>query len=421
MLRIAVSIASLLLGTALLLNGIGLLGTLVGLRASVEGFSVLLVGAVMSAYFFGFALGSWVCPALIRSVGHIRAYAAFATVASAVAIAYPLIIDPLAWIILRVLTGLTLAGLYMAIESWLNVIAPNALRGRLFALYTAITLLALGTGQYLLFLGEVTGFDLFALITILISLSLLPIVLTRIQQPAQVETPSLGLLHLMQVSPLGVMTTFISGIVNGAFWGMGPLFGEYISNDSNQVAFFMSVVIFGGALLQWPIGHLSDWVDRRKVLLVVCLLAAGFAALAYPAIAVSPHLVYLAMFLFGGTAFTIYAIGVAHVNDQLQSNEVLEATRGLLLVYGIGAALGPMLAAQFMKSFGTIHLLGFFSASLALLSFYTLYRLLVGQAPDAAEKGAFVPLVRTSPVVLEMSPQLVEETDVSEQEARDKL
>ncbi|MBF0256320.1 MAG: MFS transporter, partial [Gammaproteobacteria bacterium] len=221
MLHIAVSIASLLLGTALLLNGIGLLGTLVGLRASAEGFSVLQVGAVMSAYFLGFALGSWICPALIRRVGHIRAYAAFATVASAAAIAYPLIIDPLAWVILRMLTGLTLAGLYMAIESWLNVIAPNQFRGRLFSLYPAITLLALGTGQYLLFLGEVEGFDLFALITILISLSLLPIVLTRIDQPAQVETSSLSLRRLMQVSPLGLMTTFMAGIINGAahYWG----------------------------------------------------------------------------------------------------------------------------------------------------------------------------------------------------------
>ncbi|MBF0256430.1 MAG: MFS transporter, partial [Gammaproteobacteria bacterium] len=186
---------------------------------------------------------------------------------------------------------------------------------------------------------------------------------------------------------------------------------EFISDDSNQVALFMSVVIFGGALLQWPIGHLSDWIDRRKVLLVTCLLAAGFALAAYPAIMLSPYLLYLAMFLFGGTAFTIYAIGVAHVNDQLESTEMLEATRGLLLVYGLGAALGPMLAAQFMKSYGNIHLLGFFSASLAILSLYGVYRLLVGQAPDVAAKGEFVPLVRTSTVVLEMAPQLVDAPD----------
>jgi MFS family permease len=411
MLGIAISIVSLLLGTALLLNGIGLLGTLVGLRAAAEGFSVLLIGAVMSAYFFGFALGGWVCPRLIRQVGHIRAYAAFATVASAAAVAYPLLIDPMAWIVLRVLTGLTLAGLYMTIESWLNVIAPNQFRGGLFALYTAITLLALGTGQYLLFLGEVTGFDLFALITILISLSLLPIVLTRVPQPAQVAVPTLGLRHLWRVSPLGLGTTFISGIVNGAFWGMGPLFGEFISSDSNQVALFMSLVIFGGALLQWPIGRLSDWVDRRKVLLAICLLAVGFVLAAYPAVAYSPSSVYLAMFLFGGTAFTTYAIGVAHVNDLLQADQVLEATRSLLLVYGIGAALGPMLAAQFMQSFGTIHLLGFFAANLMLLALYVLYRLFVGRAAVEEEKGEFVPLVRTSPVVLEMAPQLTEEVE----------
>jgi MFS family permease len=409
MFGIALSITSLLLGTALLLNGIGLLGTLVGLRASIEGFSVPLVGAVMSAYFFGFALGSWVCPALIRRVGHIRAFAAFATLASAAAIAYPLVIDPLVWVLLRVLTGLTLAGLYMTLESWLNVIAPNEFRGRLFALYTAITLLAMGTGQYLLMLGDVARFDLFALTSILISLSLLPIVLTRLPQPAQVHTASLGLRQLWRISPLGLVTTCVSGIVNGAFWGMGPLFAGFISSDSNQVALFMSLVIFGGALLQWPIGHLSDWIDRRKVLLFTGLLAMGFALAAYPAMELSRHWLYASLFLFGGSAFTLYAIGVAHVNDMLKADEVLEATRGLLLVYGLGAALGPLLAAQFMQLFGTQHLLGFFVASLAPLCLYSLYRLLVGTATPVEDKGEFVPLVRTSPVVLELAPQLNEE------------
>jgi MFS family permease len=407
MISILFSITSLLFGTALLLNGMGLLGTLVGLRATAEGFSVLLVGAIMSAYFFGFVLGSWLCPTLIRTVGHIRAFAAFATLASAVAIAYPLVVDPLVWAVLRILTGLTLAGLYMVIESWLNVMAPNRLRGRLFSLYTATTLLALGTGQYLLMLGEVSGFDLFAIITILISLSLLPIVLTRIAQPVMNLAPTnLGLMRLLSISPLGVATTFTSGLVSGAFWGMGPVFGEHISADSNQVAVFMSVVIFGGALLQWPIGHISDWIDRRKVLLVVCLSASGFAAMTYPALSIDGRLAYVALFLFGGTAFTLYALGVAHVNDLLQPDEVLEATRGLLLVYGIGATLGPLLAAQFMQLFGVVQLLGFFAVSLGLLGLFSAYRLFVGRTIPMAEQGEFVPLVRTTGVVLAMSPQL---------------
>ena len=409
MIGIAISIFSLLLGTALLLNGMGLLGTLVGLRATAEGFSVMMVGFVMSAYFFGFAGGSWVCPPLIRRVGHIRAFAAFATIASAATIAYPLIVDPIVWIILRVLTGLTLAGLYLVKESWLNIIAPNQIRGRLFSLYTAITLLSLGTGQYLLLLGDIGGYDLFAIITILVSLSLLPIVLTRVSQPSSVETPNLSLGHLISISPLGVVTTFIAGIVSGAFWGMGPVFGEHISVDSDQVAVFMSAVIFGGALLQWPIGRISDWIDRRLVLFVTCLLAGSFSLSSYFAMTLSQQWLYISMFLFGGTAFTIYALGVAHVNDLLSSEEVLEATRGLLLVYGLGATIGPMLAAQFMQWFGYEHLLGFFAVNLLTLSLYTLYWLIVGRGVAPEDQARFVPLVRTSTEALSLSPELSEE------------
>jgi len=410
MIRIAISIFSILLGTALLLNGMGLLGTLVGLRATLEGFSVTMVGAVMSAYFLGFAVGSWVCPPVIRRVGHIRAFAAFATVASSATIAYPLVVEPFAWFVLRILTGLTLAGLYMVIESWLNVIAPNQIRGRLFSLYTAITLLSLGTGQYLLLLGEVSGFDLFAIITILVSLSLLPIVLTRINQPAAVSTSTLNMKRLFQISPLGLVSTFIAGVVSGGFWGMGPVFGEHISSHENDVAVFMSLVIFGGGTLQWPIGRLSDLIDRRKVLLIICLLASAFAMGGYYAISVSQLWLYLLMFMFGGTAFTIYAVGVAHVNDLLSSDEVLEATRGLLLVYGIGATVGPVLAALFMQFFGEVHLLGFFVVNLFMLSIYTLYRLFVGRGVAIDEQAEFVPLVRTSSVVLDLAPQLNDES-----------
>jgi MFS family permease len=330
MIRIAISIFSLLLGTALLLNGIGLLGTLVGLRATAEGFSVVMIGAVMSAYFLGFAIGSWFCPVIIRRVGHIRAFAAFATLASAAAIAYPLFVEPFSWFLLRALTGLTLAGLFMSIESWLNVIAPNQIRGQLFSLYTAITLLSMGTGQFLLLFGNIAGYDLFAIFTILISFSILPIVLTHVSQPAEVKTPKLSFKRLISISPLGLVTSFMAGVISSGFWGMGPVFAEHISN-------------------------------------------------------------------------------VAIVNDLLAADEVLEATRGLLMVYGIGAAIGPLLAAQFMQVFGNIHLLGFFALNLLVLSVYTMYRLFVGKSVSVQEQAEFVPMVRTSNVVLDMAPQLNDE------------
>lgn len=405
MLGIAVSIFSLLLGTAMLLLGIGLQGTLLGLRAVHESFPTPIIGYVMSAYFIGFAVGSYLCPPLIRRVGHIRAYAAMAATASAAAIAHALLVDPLSWTLLRIITGTCMVGFYMVIESWLNALAPNNRRGQFLSAYMMITFLAMGASQFLLLAGNIADFTLFAFTTILISAAVVPIVLTRVAQPQLVETPKLHLIVVYRQSPLGVIGTLTAGIVMGAFWGIMPVYGSQMGLDKFGIAWLMSATILGGAILQWPIGKLSDHIDRRSVLGIAAFAAAILAIIGFFVVNGPSQALYTVYFLYGGFAFSLYSLSVAHVNDLLQPEQALDASRGLLQLYGIGAVLGPAAAGFTLKLYGTRTLPLLFGLALLTLALFTLYRMFVRTAPPVEEQEAFIPMTRTSPVSLEMDPR----------------
>ncbi len=405
MLALFASISSLLLGISILLVGIGLLGTLLGIRAELEHFSDALTGVIMSSYFVGFAAGTFLCPKLIHRVGHIRAYAAMGAVASSAALLHVLFLHPVAWMVLRAVTGFALVALYMVIESWLNVLAPNEHRGRLFALYTALTLFAMALGQYLILAGDTGSFELFVVVAMLLSLALLPVVLTPVLQPTPVEAPSLGLRKLYDDSPLGTAGALLSGVINGAFWGMGPVFAHQIGLTDAGIAAFMSAVILGGALLQWPIGHLSDLRDRRSVI-VGAAFAAAALALAMATVLEGPgYLLFGFAFLYGGFAFTLYSLSVAHVNDLLEPGQVLNATQGLLLMYGIGAGVGPAAAGLLMERAGPASLLVLAAVLLVALGSFGLHRMRRRGPIPQEEQGPFVPMVRTSQVALEMDPR----------------
>lgn len=414
MIRIAYSIFSLLLGTAALLLGMGLQGTLLGLRAGVESYPMTVTGLVMSSYFVGFAFGSYYCPRIIREFGHIRSYAALATLASAAAIAYALNTDPWFWALLRIITGFCIVGAYMVIESWLNVLASNTMRGQFFGVYMVITLLAMAGGQHLLRLGEVGGFELFAITTILISLALIPVVLTRIPQPIISAPNYLDLRQLYRTSPLGVVVTVSAGLITGSFWGLGALYAAQRGLDEVSVAWLMSAFIIGGATLQWPLGLLSDRIDRRKIIALCSFTGAGMAFLNILVSADTGILFYVISFLLGGFVFTLYGLGVAHANDRIDPEHSLEAAQGLLQLYGVGAIFGPLLASQALEYLGSRGFLVFFALVLTFLGFFTLHRMRYRSAPPVEEQSEFVPLARTSPVALEMSPY--EDVDVAEDE-----
>ncbi|MGD8483505.1 MAG: MFS transporter [Thioalkalispiraceae bacterium] len=407
MLNTVLSVYSLLMAISILLVGSGLLGTLVGLRANIEGFSNTVVGIVMSAFFIGYVIGSYMCPRLIRDVGYIRAFSVLAAVAAVAMIIHGLIIDPVIWWILRVLSGICVVGLYMIVESWLNsLIKVHPKRGRIFSVYMMTTLVALASGQFLLLIYGAAELASFALGAIFFILSLVPIAVTRLEQPSQVIVPTMILKKLFRQSPLGTVGVFCSGMVSGAFWGMGALYAKGLGFASTGIALFISTVILGGVLLQYPIGHQSDLHDRRTVLMLVALLAAVLAWFIYLIHPVSQLTFLMIVLLYGGFSFSIYSLCVAHAHDQIEMEKVLDATRTLLLLNGIGAAIGPVMAGVLMQQFGSDALMLFFALVLSLLGVFALYRLRVGEAIPQEEQEAFMPMTRTSPEVVELDPRL---------------
>ena len=398
---------SLLAATAILLLGSGLLGTLIALRAGTESFPQPMIGLIMSGFFMGYVLGSYLCPHVIRNIGHIRSFSVFAAMGCASVLLHGLIIDPIVWLLLRIITGICMLGMYLVIESWLNTLATNKTRGSLFAIYMTINLLALGTGQYLLLIYEIQSFAPFALVALFFSLALVPIALTQISQPTQVESAHLGIKHLYSTSPLAFFGALLSGIVSGAFWGMGPVYALSVGFDVTGIALFMSGVVFGGSLLQWPLGHLSDNYDRRLVIFAVSIMASAAAITVFYLIASHQTVGLLAVFIFGGCAFSIYSLSMAHANDHIEATSVLEVNRGLLLLSGIGATAGPLSAGLMMGWFGPQTLMIYFSFLMLLLASLALMRRFIGEPINPSDQGDFVIMVRSSPAVLSLDPRSV--------------
>jgi len=398
------TIAVLLGGLALLLVGVGLLGTLLGVRATLASFSNIETGLIMAGYYLGYVAGTLLAPRIVRNVGHIRAFAALAAAAAACSLGFGLAVHPLVWLVLRVLNGLCVVGIYMVVESWLSEQSAGPSRGRIFSVYMMSTLFALGAGQFLLLVGDPSGLVPFALAAALISLGVIPVAVTRVTEPRIELLVPVKLSELMRISPLGTIGALGAGAVNGAFWGMTPVFGQRLELGDLQIALLMSATILGGAVLQWPIGHLSDRHDRRSVLIVVSLMTAAVAA-AVTLIVIEdlPGLV-IAASIYGGLMFSLYGISVAHTNDHLMPGQILEATRGLLLIYGIGALCGPMLGGIAMELMGPVGLPALSATTAAALASYGAYRVTRRPAPPLEQQTEFVPLVRTSPVAMEMHP-----------------
>jgi MFS family permease len=402
MLKLIFPLTALLAGVALLLAGSGLLGTLLAVRGSQEGMTDATLGLIMSGYFVGFFLGTFTAPPLIRRLGHIRAFTFCAALAAAAVLLHAVSVDALAWGLLRVLTGATLVTLYTVIESWLNAQAPNERRGQVFAAYMVINLLALAAGQQMLRLAPTEGFVLFTVVAVLICLAMMPLSWTRLVQPAPHEAPPYRVRRLYVEAPSAAAGALLSGLAMGAFWGLGPLFASRIGFEAGQVATFMTVAILGGAFLQWPLGRLSDHTDRRLVLAGASALAA-VVALALWLLPIHPTLLLVGIFFYGGLAFAVYPISVAHLMDRLHATDILGASSVLLLLHGVGAALGPALAGAAMEHFGSTALLGWFALTQALLALAVITR--VALRRGETEHGVFMPMLRTTPTALELLPE----------------
>jgi len=352
MVRAVAPVAALLLSVGLLLMGNGLQGTLLPLRAALEDFSSVEIGLLGSSYFLGFAVGCFFGSHLIRRVGHIRTFTAMVAIASSVVLAHSLILSPLAWWLLRMATGVCFAVLYMVIESWLNEKASNETRGLVFSVYTVVNLTVITLGQLMLILGRPDDFMLFMLASILVSVAAVPVALTRAESPRPIETVRIRFMHLYRLSPVGVVGCIAVGLSNGAFWALGPIFASSDERNVADVALFMSIAVIAGAIGQWPLGLASDRMDRRRVIILACLGAAmaGVAmALFFQA---WDRAILVLVFFYGLFAFPLYSICVAHMNDFVEADGYVEASSGLLLMFGLGAVAGPLIASAVIQSWG---------------------------------------------------------------------
>ena len=405
--KLLIPLASLLSGVGMLVVGTGLMFSAIGAQAGSARFSSLVTGLIMSAYFAGFVFGTYACPMIIRRVGHIRAFAAMASIASCLPILHALWLNPWFWGSLRFITGMCLVGLYIVIESWLNVVATSGQRGKVFAAYMAVSGVSMALGQWLILVGDRFGFVPFALVSILFSLALVPITLTPVSEPEPTEAPTLGLVELFAISPIGVIGAIGSGLLSGAFYSLGHVFGAGVGFSERGIATFMAATILGGAVMQWPVGHLSDRYDRRWVLFGVCTCCAAVAATGfYLAREYEGSQIFLGI-LYGGLAFTVYGLSVAHVNDLIDRSRVLEVAGGLLLLHGIGATVGPTLGGGLMDLVGPEALMLYFAGVLVLLALgvwrFTSMKPLNRGEPG--HKDGYVIMGGGSQAVLQMDPR----------------
>jgi MFS family permease len=384
-------LAALLLGVALMLMGNGLQAVLVPFRAGVETFSPFSIGVIGASYFLGFTFGCLQGGVLVRTVGHVRAFAAMTAAASAVPLLQALWVDPAPWFFFRAATGFCFAVLYIVIESWLNERASNENRGTVFSTYIFISFGAMAMGQELLRVYDPSGVELFALVAALVSLAAIPVALTRSPVPRLPEAAVINLRGLWRVSPSGLAGTLASGLGNGAFWSLAPLVAAGDILDVSRTATFMSVALIGGAAGQFPFGGLSDRIDRRHVIAGVAALGAAVSLAIWLAAGLGAGnlLLYVLSFLWGMASFTIYPISVAHSNDHADPDDFVSVSAGLLFAYGAGATVGPVLAALLMSvtSAPTLYLfIAVMYVPLAVFSMSRAFR--YAQVPEA-EQVAF--------------------------------
>ena len=410
MIQVIAPVGALLTSVALLLMGNGLQGTLLPLRAEIEAFSPLAIGVMGSAYYLGFALGCLYGPVVVGRVGHIRTFTAATALASTVALAHALLTEPWAWWPLRALTGFALAILYMVIESWLNERATNQTRGTVMSIYTVINLTVIMAGQMLLTLYEPASFAPFALASILVSLAALPVALSSGMAPAPLRSTRIRFAWLFRISPVGFMGAFAVGLGNGAFWSLAPLFAIGSGLDLKGIAFFMSLVVLGGAIGQYPLGKLSDRTDRRRVILAAAIgvvLMGGLLPLAAGMFA--PGL-FVGAFLFGLTAMPVYSLSVAHMNDFVEPDGFVEASSGMLMVFAVGAVVGPMIASWATGVAGVDLLFPYIAAVYAVFAVFVVVRMRTRSAPHPDDRPDFVATPGTSPALAILDPRSDGET-----------
>lgn len=401
---------ALFVGLSMMMLGIGLQGTLLGLRATSEGFATATTGLVMSAYYAGFIGGSWSAPFLVRRVGHIRVFAGLASLASAVVLIHALFVSPPAWFAMRLVSGFAVAGLFVVIESWLNHASSNETRGKILSVYMIVCVGSMGLGQLFLNLADPGEATLFIVASVLVSLSLVPISLTRHAAPPIDAPRPISLGELYRVSPLGFVGCLASGVAQGAFFSLAAVYAVLVGLDLASTAWFIALPLFGVIVVQYPVGILSDRLDRRIVLTALALMVAALALANVFASFGSAPLQLVAVTAFGGLMIPLYALAIAQMNDHIDSDQMLGASSRMVLIYGVGSMFGPLIVGAVMQSAGALGFFWSLSVVHLVVGIFALYRM-SRRGPAASEQqGGFVLVApRTTQVAAGIAVQILDE------------
>ncbi|APZ51349.1 MFS transporter [Salipiger abyssi] len=409
---------ALLLGMLLLMLGNGLQGSLLGVRGSGAGFSAFEMSVVMSAYFAGFLLASRLTPGMIRRVGHVRVFAALGSFVSAVLILYPAFPHPIAWTIERMIIGFCYCGVYVTAESWLNNASSNESRGQTLSAYMIVQMLGIIAAQAMLLVPDPSGFLLFVIPSVLVSVAFAPILLSVSPTPAFDTTKRMSLRELYAASPLGVVGMILLGGVFAAQFGMAAVFAAEAGLRLTQISMFVAAFYVGALVTQYPLGWLSDRMDRRQLVAGVALMGGLAACLA----AVMPDRFYVllgAAFLIGGAANPLYSLLIAYTNDFLDLENMAAASAGLLFVNGVGAIAGPIVTGWAIETFGPGGYFALIAVLLLSLTGYAGWRMTRRPAPSVDETSAYTAMSPTvTPVAMEAAQEVViEAIEAAEAEA----
>lgn len=388
----AFNVSALLVSISLLLLGNGLAMTLLGVRAQMEGFSTVVTGFLMSAYFIGYIFGALAVPKMVAAVGHVRVFAALASITSVSAIMHIVWVDPFFWAALRILTGFCLVGLYMVTESWLNEQSSNENRGQVFSAYMIINLGSVAMGQQLLQVADPAGIGLFVISTVLFSLAVVPLTLVPSRAPQPIPSARMKIKTLFKNSPVGTIGIFCSGLVNGAFWGMAPVYLFQSAFTTGQIANVMMFAVLGGMFMQWPLGRMSDKTDRRHIIMLACAALIGASLLIANTDVHSMVMFGFAIALFGGFMMPIGALCNAHINDHLQQKDFVPASGAMQMVGGVGSIIGPYAASIAMQVDGETMLFIFCGGIAATLLVFTAFRRFVSEAPEHTRPFRALPM-----------------------------
>lgn len=406
--------AALLLGTFLMMVGTGLGNVLIPLRAAAEGWSSTTIAWIGTAYAVAFTIGCLVTPLFVKRVGHIRVFAVLQTLLAASLLLLALVPHPVAWAAFRAMSGVTLVGGYMVVESWLNERVDNANRGTVFAAYMIVSMVGVGTGQFILPLGDIMSETLFMIGALAFGTALLPVALSIAPAPQPLTQVRIDARALFARSPAAVVGSFLAGIIFGNWSYFGPLYGQAVGLTETGIAVMLTAAMIGGAVFQVPFGKLSDRIDRRYVMAMSGAIGFVISVAMVLLAPTQPASIVVGMFALGSVLFTIYALNVAHANDQAAADEFVQVSGGLLIVYGIGNMVGPQLGGRLMDLMGAN---GFFVAmggTYAVYGLYALWRSMRSPALPPALRPDFrvvPPLPAPTPESLAMDARTTEEDE----------